>query len=160
MQNESRTLILYAYFEKNEIYAKAFDYFIKLGVDQSDMIDYVFIIQGFNTSVSIPEYPNVKVLKRENTCFDFGAYGKALEWLGGIGNLSKYEFFVFINPSALGPILPKYWPTDLHWSKAFTSRLINDVHACSTSIVCLAWYDPAGGGPRMEGLDLKLDIHV
>jgi hypothetical protein len=143
---------LYAYFEKNKNYAKTLDYFIKLGVEMSIDVDYVFIIQGYKTSVPIPRYPNVKVLKRDNTCYDFGAYGKAIEWLGGINKVRKYDFFVFINPSAIGPILPKYWPSELHWSKAFTLRLVNETHACSTSIVCLSRIDPAGRGPRMEGL--------
>jgi hypothetical protein len=148
-----KTLVIYAYFEKNELYAKTLDYFIKLGVEPSDRIDYVFIIQGYRSSIEIPMYRNVRVLRRPNTCFDFGAYGKAIEWMGGIARLrGRYANFVFINPSALGPILPKYWPRWIHWTEVFTSRLVNDTHACSTSIVCLPKTDLGGWGPRIEGL--------
>jgi hypothetical protein len=146
-----KTLVLYSYFEKNTDYAKALKYFIELGVDNVDHVDYVFIIQGRRLRVRIPEHSNIKILKRDNDCFDFGAYGKAFEWLGGVDSLRKYDFFVFINPSALGPIVPKYWPSDVHWTEVFTSRLGGDVHACSTSIACLPEDDLGGHGPRIEG---------
>jgi hypothetical protein len=150
--SNNKTLVLYAYFEKTDQYARTLDYFIKLGVEQSKRIDYVFIIQGNRTTISFPNYTNVRILRRPNACFDFGAYGKAIEWLGGMERLREsYAYFFFINPSALGPILPKYWPKWIHWTEIFTSRLVNDTHACSTSIVCLPKIDPGGWGPKIEG---------
>jgi hypothetical protein len=153
--SDHKTLVLYSYFEKNEHYANALRYFIELGVDNVDNIDYVFIVQGYRVTVDIPEYKNIKILKRKNDCYDFGAYGKVFKWLGGINSLRRYDFFVFINPSVLGPILPKYWPTNIHWTEVFISRLDEDVHACSTSIACLPKDDLGGWGPRIEGLKIS-----
>jgi hypothetical protein len=133
---KKKVLILYAYFEKDARYIKTLQYFIALGVEESDTIDYLFIIQGKETSVNIPTYKNVRVLKRENTCYDFGAYGAGLVSLGGLISLTNYSYFVFINPSVMGPVMPKFWPSHLHWSEIFTSRLKGDVHAVGTSIVC------------------------
>jgi hypothetical protein len=133
---KQRTLIMYAYFEKDSRYTKTLEYFVKLGVVESDTIDYLFIIQGKRTVVKFPKYKNVRVLRRSNGCYDFGAYGAGFIHLGGLVALKHYAFFMFINPSALGPILPKYWPSSMHWSEIFTARLKGDVHACGTSLVC------------------------
>jgi hypothetical protein len=134
---DKKLLVMYAYFEKDDRYIKTLQYFLTLGVEESDSIDYVFIIQGGKVSVQFPSYKNVFVFKRENDCYDFGAYGKTLMYLGGLDALeSKYSKFMFINPSVMGPILPKYWPSGVHWSEIFTSRLKGDVHAVGTSIVC------------------------
>jgi hypothetical protein len=146
----NKTLVLYSYFEKNDEYAQTFQYFLDVGVAENDGLQYVFVIQGGNCSVMIPRYENVIVLKRPNTCMDFGAYSAAIEHLGGNEAIEKFDFFLFINPSAVGPILPKYWPAELHWSTAFTSRLTGNVHAVGPSLVCLPPSDLGGHGPRLE----------
>ena len=105
--NKSKTLIFYAYWEKNARYQRNLQFFFDIGVEESDHIDYVFIIQGGKVSVPLPEFKNVKVYKRENDCFEFGAYGAAFKWLGGFDELKKYSCFIFLNPSVVGPILPK-----------------------------------------------------
>jgi hypothetical protein len=133
---KDKLLILYAYFEKDVRYIQTLQFFIELGVVESDSIDYLFIIQGYNTTVKIPEFKNVKILRRSNDCFDFGAYGAGFAFLGGLDSLKRYSYFMFINPSAMGPILPKYWPESIHWSEIFTSRLKGNVHACGTSLFC------------------------
>jgi hypothetical protein len=150
--SNNKTLVFYAYFEKNAFYAKTLKFFIELGVEESNTVDYVFIIQGKSASVKIPNYKNVKVFYRPNNCYDFGAYGATIKWLGGLTKLSNYSTFIFINPSTIGPILPKYWPPNLHWTYVFVSKLKNNVHATGTSIVCLSYPDELGGtGPRIEG---------
>jgi hypothetical protein len=65
---QKRVLVLYAYLEKKSRYeyAKALKYFIDLGVEESDKIDYLFIIQGGIVSVNIPKFSNVKIFKRPN----------------------------------------------------------------------------------------------
>jgi hypothetical protein len=156
-ENDTKTLVLYAYFEKNDFYIKTIKFFLKIGVEESTTVDYVFIIQGGTSSVRFPRYQNVRVFKRKNDCFDFGAYGAAIKWLGGITNLVKYTHFIFINPSAIGPILPKYWPSSIHWTEAFISNMKQNVHAVGTSVVCLEYADPMiGNGPRLEGKLLNL----
>lgn len=152
-QQRPKMLALYAYFEKNSFYADTLRFFIAVGVRPSDPLDYVFIIQGGKCSVSIPHLTNVKVLKRPNDCFDFGAYGETIASLGGLEVLEKsYTAVLFLNPSTVGPILPKYWPRELHWSAIFLERLRNGVHLVGTSLVCLPRKDAGGYGPRVEGM--------
>ena len=105
--NKSKTLIFYAYWEKDARYQRNLQFFVDIGVEENENIDYVFIIQGGKVSVLLPEFKNVKIFKRENDCFDFGAYGAAFKWLGGFDELKKYSYFIFLNPSVVGPILPK-----------------------------------------------------
>ncbi len=134
-----KTLVLYAFMDKFRKFdhSLSLNYFIELGVGPDDPADYVFIIQGYKCSVSIPNYPNIRIYKRPNNCYDFGAYGDTINWLGGIEALKeKYHSFIFLNPTALGPILPKYWPPDLHWSKIFTSMMKGNVHAVGVTLFC------------------------
>lgn len=137
-KTKKRALIIYAYVEKNMIYQKTLDYFIKIGVQESSHIDYLFVIQGYNVSIPIPtHFKNVHVIKRENTGYDLGAYGKGIEQMGGIDQVgTEYEYFILINPSASGPILPKYWPENTHWTEIFFSRFKNNVHAVGASMSC------------------------
>lgn len=148
-----KALVLYAYFEKNAFYAETLDFFFKVGVGKNDAVDYVIIIQGAKCSVAIPPWKNVRVIERPNHCLDFGAYGAAISLLGGLRALQEtYSAAIFLNPSVVGPILPKYWPRALHWSHIFLSRLTRDVGVVGTSLVCLPETDPGGHGPRIEGM--------
>ena len=147
----NKTLILYAYYEKDLLYVETFKFFIEFGLLESDDLDYIFIIQGGQTNVTIPNYKNVRVLKRPNDCYDFGAYGKALEWMGGIDMIRQYKNFIFINPSAIGPILPKYWPKEIKWTQIYTDRLVGDVHHVGSSIHCVELHHIQSFGPRIEG---------
>jgi hypothetical protein len=118
-------------------HAVSLKYFLEIGVAPDDPVDYVFIIQGRNVSVSIPDHKNIRVYRRPNACFDYGAFGAAIEWLGGIGALkATYDFVVFLNPTAFGPVLPKYWPESIHWSEVFTSRMKGDIHAVGVNMLC------------------------
>lgn len=148
-----KVLALYAYFEKNEFYIETLRFFLEVGVRSTDPVDYVFIIQGGRCSVSIPSWRNVRVITRQNDCFDFGAYGATIASLGGLRALEQeYSAILFLNPSTVGPILPKYWPKDKHWSTIFTERLKDRVHVVGTSLVCLPRNDAGGYGPRVEGM--------
>jgi hypothetical protein len=108
---KKKTLVMYSFQENFKLYnySLALKYFLELGVSPNDPCDYVIIVQGFNCSIDISNYPNVKVFRRPNTCFDFGAFGATVEWLGGIEAIqATYDSFIFLNSSALGSILPKY----------------------------------------------------
>jgi hypothetical protein len=162
IKHKRRTLVLYCFMEKTTIFSHAtsLQYFLELGVSAEDPVDYVFIIQGFiSPGVAIPEhYPNVRVLRRPNTCFDYGAFGAAINWLGGLDAIErKYDHFIFLNPTALGPILPKFWPENRHWSEIFTSRLKYNVHAVSVNMICVPEYAGHGWGPMLEGKKTKLN---
>lgn len=153
-KKEDKILVIYAYYEKNPVYIETFQFFLDFGVKESNEIQYIFVVQGFKSSVKIPNYHNVKVIRRKNDCYDFGAYGYIFKKFGGKKFISLFETIIFLNPSAVGPILPKYWPENIHWTEIFRSRLKEDIHAVSTSIVCLPKDDLGGQGPRLEGMAL------
>ncbi len=151
-----RVLVMYPYVERKSKYdyKKSLQYFLDFGVDtRFDHVDYLLIIQGGKVSVPLPkDNKHVIVLNRSNDCFDFGAYGKAIEFLGGIDALAKYKYFIFALPSAYGPILPKYWPGDTHWSEVFVSQMRHNCsHLIAASFACLGRSHPGGHGPRFFG---------
>lgn len=48
-----RTLVIYVYFEKDELYRENLVTFLEVGVDMVDDVDYLFIIQG-HSDVTVP----------------------------------------------------------------------------------------------------------
>jgi len=75
------TLVVYVYWERDAVYAENLRFFLRAGVgsaeeSQRDRVEYLLIVQGRTLSVDVPRH--VKVWKRDNTCFDFGAVGEAL----------------------------------------------------------------------------------
>jgi hypothetical protein len=74
--------------------------------------DYIIAVNGRHCSVEIPD--GVKVIKRDNKGFDFGAYTDGLNSV-----TCKYDYYMFLNAGQRGPFLPSYWPKKMHWSLAF-----------------------------------------
>lgn len=123
MQTNNLIVCFYAYYEKNEDYKNNLIYFLENGI--LDHVDYYIIING-NSSVTIPEKENIKVLYRENIGFDFGAYSY------GIKQLSKpYDYYFFINTSVCGPY-GDYLKKD--WTIPFINLFHKDVKVVGTSI--------------------------
>jgi hypothetical protein len=118
-------LILYCYYEKNDIYKTNLELFLKFGL--YDECDYLFIIND-NLSVKIPEQNNIKVMFRKNEDYDFGAYNHALTTI----DTNKYSYYFFINTSVRGPFVPIY--TNLKWYQPFINLLKNDVKLVGTTI--------------------------
>lgn len=150
-ESDNRTLVFYAYFEKNSHHVEALKFFIEFGIKEYDNLDYVFIIQGSKCSVDIPKYKNVMVLPRSNTCFDFGAFKDAIMLIGGEDKINYYKAIIYINSSVFGPFLPKYWPPTLHWSEIFLSRLNDTIQLVGSVLACLPDDDLGGAGPKVSG---------
>jgi hypothetical protein len=121
----NKILILYCYYEKNNIYKTNLDLFLKLGLH--DECDYLFIING-DLSIKIPEQNNIKVLFRKNEDYDFGAYNYAL----GTIDIDKYNYYFFMNTSVRGPFIPTY--ADIKWYQPFINLLTDDVKLVGTTI--------------------------
>ena len=68
-------------------------------------------------NIDITELPNVHVIRRENKGFDFGGHNAALDYINS-KNLN-YDYYFFMNSGVIGPILPHFWPKDIHWSSIF-----------------------------------------
>jgi len=160
-QRMERTAVMYAYMEKDQHYVETLQFFLEIGVSKDDPVDYFFVIQGHTCSVEFPDYENVKVFRRDNVGFDFGAYAYVIDdaYPGGFEAMKKrYAYFVLINASVRGPFLPSYWPppfaresekkTIYHWTRIFTSLLDDKVKLVGPSLVCLN-EDPVS--PVIEG---------
>jgi hypothetical protein len=191
-QPAADTLVVYAYWERDDVYAENLRYFLRAGVgsaeeSERDGVAYLIIVQGHTLSVDVP--PHVRVWKRNNTCYDFGAVGEALR--SPELQIPAFRYYIILytrhthtlhlmppspcscsharsrflflrvrslwashascitttasaatttrNSSVKGPYLPAYWPSSVHWSTIFTSR-INDRVKQGTTVerLCVA----------------------
>ncbi|KAK6330011.1 hypothetical protein TWF718_003438 [Orbilia javanica] len=118
-EDEDRPLILYAYHDTPNAYENA-QFFITHGLHAE--ADFIFILNGETTLAgSIPtDKPNIKVVQRNNTCFDLGAHAEVL-----VDNdmelIKKYKRFILMNASIRGPFLPT-WSREC-WSDAFFGKI-------------------------------------
>ncbi|GAB4817919.1 hypothetical protein N2152v2_004965 [Parachlorella kessleri] len=132
------TLVFYVYSNTDPEYEGNLIFFLKKGVAANDGCDYVIIIQegpGVEETHNLPETPpNVRFVRHVNECFDWGTFGWALEQ--GVLDPSKYKYYVLLNSSVRGPLLPSYWPHDLHWAHALTSRITDEVKMVGATISC------------------------
>jgi hypothetical protein len=130
-----RTLVVYAYAESDSA-RENLKYFIKKGLNGA--ADFVFMFNGeTDADQLIPDKPNVRVVRRPNTCYDLGAMGEVLRkddlWKG-------YSRFITMNASIRGPFLP-VWSKDC-WMDRYLDRITDEVKVCSllvsfTSASCL-----------------------
>ena len=98
-QTNNKYVCIYAYYEKNEKYKQNLTYFLNNG-GLLEHVDYYFVING-DSSVIFPEKNNIKIIKRENIGFDFGAWSHVLN-----NHIDKlYDYYIFINSSVIGPYL-------------------------------------------------------
>jgi lipopolysaccharide biosynthesis protein len=115
---------IYAYYEKDEKYKENFIYFLENGI--YDEIDHYIIING-DSSIDVKEKHNIKIFKRENKGYDFGA------WSYGLSKINReYDYYIFMNTSVKGPYLHN---TCIKWYEPFL-RLFNkkDVKIVGTTI--------------------------
>jgi hypothetical protein len=134
-QSFSKILVVYAYYESDSVSADNLRYFLRHAIgnnDHQDSIDYVFVVNGFEISVEIPQAGNIRVLKRENTCYDSGAISYGLQH----SNISSYSYFIFLNKSLRGPFLPLYLPNSFQWTSIYTNMISNDVKWAGSTISC------------------------
>jgi len=114
--DKKSTLVLYTFHK----YDKNVKFFIENGVFKDDNIDFIFIINDPDLKIDCPYY--VKVINRENTGYDFGAWSEGLLK----NNLYKnYNNFIFVNSSVIGPIIPPYYKNK--WTDIFLNGLNDKV---------------------------------
>ncbi|KAI7785660.1 hypothetical protein LA080_006681 [Diaporthe eres] len=95
--------------------------------------DFAFIFNGETEAVSlVPEHPNIRVIQRENTCFDLGGMGEVLRkddlW-------KRYKRFITMNASIKSPFLPRYASTAC-WTDIFLGRVTDTVTLVGTTANC------------------------
>jgi hypothetical protein len=132
-------------------------FFIKKEVRPRDDVDYIIVINGYDCPVPLPTIDNLKVIKRENTGYDFGGHFVALNYIKE--HNKRYDYFFFMNSGVCGPILPNYLDNDTtHWSTYFIRKINDKVKLVGTTICCLPHTDAGGYGPKVEGFFFATDV--
>ena len=117
----NKYVCLYAYYEKNEQYRNNLMYFLNNGGILED-VDYYIIING-NSSVNIPDLKNIKIIRRKNKGFDFGAWSHVIQ--NYLLKSKIYEYYIFINNSVEGPYIPKS-KQNKNWLNIFLELFSNE----------------------------------
>lgn len=118
--DDLRPLVLYTYAESPNARAN-FEFFVRNGLH--GRADFIFIFNGETDAADLlPAEPNIRVVHRENKCFDIGAHGEVLRqddlW-------KKYKRFITMNASIRGPFAPMYYPSC--WMDAFLGKITDKV---------------------------------
>ncbi|KAF3083159.1 hypothetical protein TWF569_006850 [Orbilia oligospora] len=97
--------------------------------------DFIFILNGPTTiEPFIPTHkPNIKIVRRENKCFDLGAYADVLQRNDG-ELMKKYKRFIMMNGSVRGPFMPS-WSREC-WSDAMLAKLTDTNKLVGLSYNC------------------------
>lgn len=128
-------LVLYAYHE-TPVAKSNLVYFLSHLVP-AHVGKHVFVLNGEHTVreelQAASDRNNVLVVERENTCYDFGAWGIGIS---SVEDLSRYSHFFFINSSVRGPFLPVY--ETRRWWRVFVEQLggPENVGLVGTSLNC------------------------
>ncbi|KAJ0162261.1 hypothetical protein CTA2_4844 [Colletotrichum tanaceti] len=124
-----RPLILYA-FAESDTARENLKFFVNQGLH--DAADFIFILNGeTNSSRLIPDRKNIKVISRNNTCFDLGAHGEVLR---KDDLYKKYQRFITMNASIRGPFLP-HWAQSC-WSDMYLRRITDEVKLVGMTANC------------------------
>jgi hypothetical protein len=159
LQTEAKpkVCIIYVYYErKNETKNQTnLAFFIKYGLDQSRWrnmdITTLFIINGYQCEVLIPEMKNVHVLPNENE-YDIISYKRGIQYFEKKHNKSFYDIFnslLIMNCGIFGPVYEE--GPDRHWLDPYYNKLHTEKAAiCSPCINFLREGDAGGPGPRCQ----------
>lgn len=121
---ENKLCCLFAYYEKNNQYKENLQCFLDNAI--LDDVDYYIILNG-PCSINIKTKENIKIIKRENKGYDFGAHSYA------VNNFikKKYDYYIFLNSSVKGP----YLRNNIKWYQPFIKLFNNkDIKIVGTTI--------------------------
>jgi hypothetical protein len=119
----SKVLVLYLF----HIYNERVEHFFKHALFNHPSTDFVVIANDLNVTFSVPDY--VKVVKRPNIGYDFGGWSDALLQ----ENLyRKYDKFIFVNSSVVGPHLRLGYQG--LWTDLYLNELNGDVKLFGSTI--------------------------
>ena len=119
----TKLLVLYVF----HIYNDNVKHFIEKCVFLDENVDFIIISNDKNNQFETPDY--VKTLFRENIGYDFGGWSDALL----TENLyKKYDNFIFVNSSVIGPFFPSYYKDK--WTDIYINGLQNNVKLFGSTI--------------------------
>lgn len=118
-----KTLVLYVFHEFNE----RVDMFIKNAIFYDENTDFIVISNNKYNKFEVPNY--VKKLYRDNIGFDFGGWSEAI-LTDKLYN--KYDYFIFVNSSVIGPFIPSYYTGK--WTDIYINGLNDNVKLFGSTI--------------------------
>ncbi|KAF8862969.1 hypothetical protein BDZ45DRAFT_584510 [Acephala macrosclerotiorum] len=129
MPESQPTLITYVYSESPEALENLL-FFLDHGLHAK--ADFIFIVNGETKHTEkIPKRSNIKIVERNNSCYDLGAHAEVLTkddlWL-------RYKRFILMNASVRGPFMP-HW-AEACWSEKLLNKVTDDVKLVGVSINC------------------------
>ncbi|KAK6496734.1 hypothetical protein TWF481_001722 [Arthrobotrys musiformis] len=128
---KDRALVTYVYFETPNARENAL-FFIRHGLHAE--ADFIFIINGeSDITKHIPAHPNIRIVRRGNTCFDLGAHSEVLMADDG-ALINTYQRFILLNASIRGPFMPT-WSREC-WSEAYLARITERNKLVGMTINC------------------------
>ena len=119
-----KTIVLYVFHQYN----KRVEYFINNAIFKDDNIDFSIICNKKDLIFEYPEY--VDVFYRDNLGMDFGAWS---EYLLKDSKYKKYDNFIFVNSSVIGPFLKE----NVKWTDIFLNGLKNNIKLFGSTINCI-----------------------
>jgi hypothetical protein len=124
-----KILIVYAYYETEDS-RRNLSFFCRHGIAPDRDRLHVIVVNGAcSIEDQIPRFENVKVLRRGNTGFDFGAWAHAF----GHVPIEQFDYFFLLNSSVTGPFLPLYEDT-FRWPVLFIGMLNDRVKLAGITI--------------------------
>jgi hypothetical protein len=119
----SKVLVLYVF----HLYNDRVKYFIDNCIFNDENVDFIIISNDKKNVLNLPSY--VKTMYRDNIGFDFGGWSEALL----TNNLyEKYDKFIFVNSSVIGPFLPSYYKDK--WTDVYINGLQDDIKLFGSTI--------------------------
>src|SRR5262249_35200134 len=91
------------------------EFFLRHGTTCSEGVDYIFLINDYTCTASIPNLKNIRIVKKDNS-FDLEAYEVGLSQV----DPTEYRCFIFLNSSCIGPFIPNY--IDTPWYKLIAEQ--------------------------------------
>ena len=166
-----RTLVVHTSARQSEL-AEAesnFDFFSQRGVCTTNGAhDFYFIVES-NIQFAAPKtscdvkYELYRYRCRENglssqRCRDLGSIGWLLFESGKV-QLSRYKYFVFVNPSVRGPFVPSYIEKT-SWIEVLTGKLTETVKLVGPVISCggMKWNESVRQNPHVQSYVMATDI--
>jgi len=134
MNANDKILIVYHFFQKDEIYIDNFYHFFLFGYDSR--FDYVVLIAG-KATIELPQAENIRYIYTENINNDFGGYCALFK---DFHDINHYDYYIFVNSSVRGPFLPSY--VGKSWVETYIDLFSENVGGVGTVICNL---DPKHG---------------
>jgi lipopolysaccharide biosynthesis protein len=125
-------LILYAYYETLDTRPNL-EFFVSHALHAH--AKFVFILNGETDAEALlpTNESNIHYIKRNNTCFDLGAYAEVLK-SNNSALIRQHKHFIMINASLRGPFIP-FWSRDC-WSNAYLDKLTDEVKLVGMTMNC------------------------